>query len=383
MKSLSIGIVSPYDFAVPGGVQEHIRYLSKHLRARGHRVDIIGPVSDLERAQSFSLSGERLVAVQRGLVPIPFGGSVARITLSPALGQEVKQLLGETRYDLLHLHEPATPALNLALFRQAECPLVATFHHFSEEHHIAYDAARTLFDDVVGQLHARIAVSTAARDFVARYFPGDYQIIPNGIECALFENANLTPFDALCDDGMFNILFLGRLEKRKGFDYLLKAFRIIKEQQPQARLFVIGSFSREDRKLYVEYSRHFRIRDVKFIGPVSLEDKVRWLKSADLFCAPSTGGESFGIVLLEAMASGTPIVASRIRGYNDVIAEGETGYLVPPKNEERLAEIILMLMQRPDERLRLRANGLAAVRRYDWAHVSEEVEAVYYRALGE
>ncbi len=200
---------------------------------------------------------------------------------------------------------------------------------------------------------------------------------------AEFQDPALGPWEEFLDDGKLNILFVGRFEKRKGFRYLLRAFRLLKQQLPEARLLVVGAYDRDDRLPYVRYARHFRIRDVKFIGPVSHADKVRWFKTAHVFCAPSTGGESFGIVLTEAMAAGVPIVASRIPGYQSVVDDGVTGLLVPPADEEALADALLCLLRDPARRETLRVAALRAVQRYDWAQVSGEIEAYYYELLAE
>lgn len=367
---LRIALASPYDLAAPGGVNEHIRYLARHLRTRGHTVDILAPCAEEEWEE------EGWIRIVTPILSVPFGGSVARVTLAPSVWGEVKRVLNEGAYDIAHVHEPTTPVISPAVLHYSRTVNVGTFHQYRETHPL-YEFSRPLARYFVERLHGRIAVSQAAEAFAASYFPYDYRVIPNGIELSRFQAPGLEPWEEFWDDGKLNILFVGRLERRKGFRYLLRAFRLVKEAVPEARLLVTGAYSREDRLTYVRYVRHFRIRDVKFVGFIPDEDKARWYKSAHVFCAPSTGFESFGIVLTEAMASGTPVVASNIAGYRDVIQDGVTGILVPPEDEVALAEALIALLRAPARRAQLRTAALDAVRQYDWARVTDQIEAYY------
>ncbi|MBA3534424.1 MAG: glycosyltransferase family 4 protein [Ardenticatenales bacterium] len=372
--ALRIALVSPYDYAYPGGVNEHIRHLAHHLRLRGHFVEVLAPTSAEQGAE------DGVIKVEADIVEVPFGGSIARIPLSWTIWREVKALLSNHVYDIVHVHEPTTPVFSPAVLYYSRAVNVGTFHQYRETH-AGYEFGRPLFRYFIKRLHGRIAVSRAARDFVESYFPADYRIIPNGIELAEFDNPQIQPWEALRNDGRLNILFVGRLEKRKGFRYLLRAFRLVKEEVPEARLLVAGAYDREDRLPYVRYVRHFRIRDVKFVGLVPEHEKARWYKTAHIFCAPSTGFESFGIVLAEAMAAGTPIVASDIAGYRDVIQHGVTGLLVPPEDEESLARALIRLLRDPDECHRLSEAARIEVQRYDWLRVTREIESFYWELL--
>ena len=372
---LSIALVSPYDFAVPGGVNEHIRHLARHLRGRGHAVEIIAPLAAGGQAE------EGFTPLDSSVIGIPFNGSVARISLSPGVWGEVRARLQARDYDIVHVHEPSAPAVGPAVLYHSRAVTIATFHQYRESA-AADELTRAIGGPLAERLHGRIAVSRAAREYANALFPGDYRIIPNGIEVADFERPDLAPLPEL-DDGKLNVLFVGRLEKRKGFRYLLRAFRIVKQVVPEARLLVAGAFTREDRTPFVHYVRHFRMHDVRFLGFVPEEQKIRLYKSAQLFCAPSTGGESFGIVLLEAMAAGAPVVASDIAGYRDVVQDGVTGLLVEPENEEALAAAIARLLRSPARRAALTAGARAALPRYDWSVISREVEAFYHEKLAE
>ncbi len=371
---LRIALVTPYDFAFPGGVNEHIRHLARHLRARGHLVEILAPSATDEPPEN------GVISLDSGIVPIPFGGAVARITLSPVVWNDVRDLLRARPYDIIHLHEPTTPALCLAVLYHSRSINVGTFHQYTDSHP-GYEYARPIARFFVNRLRGRIAVSRAAREFIEGYFSGDYRIIPNGIEVADFARDDVEPWPEYEGDGKLNILFMGRLERRKGFRHLLRAFRLVKKEIPEARLLVAGAFDREDRLPYVRYARHFRLHDIKFIGYVSSLEKARWYKSAHLFCAPSTGGESFGIVLTEAMAAGTPVVASNIPGYREVVQHGVTGLLVPPANEEALAAELIRLLRDPALRASLAAAARESVQQYDWARVSATIEAYYFELL--
>ena len=374
---LRIALTSSYDFAYPGGVNEHVRYLAQHLRKRGHLVDIIGPCSD------DNVVIEGLIKVESATIPISFGGTTAYLALSPTVWREVKEILKERAYDIVHVHEPTNPSVSPAALYYSRSINVGTFHQYRETHAL-YEVSRPLARYFTGRLHGRIAVSGAALEFAEHYFANNnYRIIPNGIEVAHFQQPALNPWERYSDDGKLNILFVGRLERRKGFRHLLRAFRDIKKSVPEARLLVVGAYTKEDRLSYVRYARYFRIRDVKFIGLVSDADKPRWYKTADIFCAPSIGFESFGLVLAEAMSAGVPIVASNIAGYRDLLKDGVTGLLVPPEDEEALATTIIDLLRSPARRHQLSKAALDAVQRYDWKRVSHEIEDYYWELLEE
>lgn len=370
---MKIAQVSPYDYPFPGGVTEHISYLDRHLREMGHQVKIIAPSSDPQVAQD-----DHIVQLGNVIVPVPFSGSVARISLSPRLYVRVRRLLQEEQFDVIHIHEPLTPALPMAVLHHSNAVNVGTFHAYRHTH-AAYEYARPMFRYFVHRLHGRIAVSEAARESVARYFPGEYRIIPNGIENCRFGGDHVRPIEQF-NDGMLNVLFVGRLEKRKGFKYLLRAFALVKERVPSARLLVVGAYEQQDKAPFVRYARYHHIHHVKFIGYVPAEELARYYRTAHVFCAPSIGFESFGIVLLEAMAAAVPIVASNIPGYDSVLEHGREGLLVPRKDPEALADAIVCLLGNAGVRRRAGENGRRKAARYDWEGIARQVYD-YYREL--
>jgi phosphatidyl-myo-inositol alpha-mannosyltransferase len=375
---VKLALVSPYDFAYPGGVTQHVAHLAHQFLGRGHEVHIVAPSSDdeAEPVSSFDAPVHRIGRV----VSIPANGSVARITLSLRSYLQAKRLLQEQQFDLIHLHEPMMPALPLTVLRHSNTTNVGTFHAFRNRP-LTYFYGKPILRPFFRKLHGRIAVSSAARDFVGEYFRADYRVIPNGIDFPRF-HARYRPLEQLADERP-TVLFVGRLEKRKGLKFLLRAWPKVLERQPNARLVVVG------RGRPLEGYRRFAARqgwspaDVVFAGYVPAEDLPRYYQSCDVFCAPNTGQESFGIVLLEAMAAGAPIVASDIAGYRDVVADGEQGLLVEPKNPGALADAVSRLLANPELRARLRRAGQEKARAYDWPRVATQVLDYYFEVLAQ
>lgn len=374
---MKIALVSPYDYPYPGGVTEHISHLEEEFLRRGHQVTIIAPSSS--DSTSLALSPAHVIKVG-SVVPIPANGSVARISLSLRLSGRIKRLLKEEDFDVIHLHEPLMPALPITVLRHSHAINVGTFHAYWGSN-IAYFYGKPILRRFYGKLDGRIAVSPAARDFVQRHFGGDYHLIPNGIDLDRF-HTGIPPLPSL-RDGKLNLLFVGRLEKRKGFRYLLRAYIKLKREFPALRLVVVGAYTDEMRRRYQAYVQSIGLGDVVFAGRVSADDLPRYYRSADIFCAPSTGGESFGIILLEAMACGCPIVASDIVGYRGVLDEGEQGLLVPPKDEEALAMALRRLILDPALRKRMGQSGAAKAQGYSWSSVASRVLDYYEELLAE
>jgi phosphatidylinositol alpha-mannosyltransferase len=365
---MKIALVSPYDFAYPGGVAEHVRHLASEFRKLGHEVHILAPSS----ASPSSVPTEPFLHRIGRVVPIPANGSVARIELSLRAYPQVKRLLREHEFDIIHLHEPLMPALPPTVLRHSKATNVGTFHAFHRSN-FAYFYAKLVAQPLFNKLHGLIAVSNPARDFVAEYFPGDYRIIPNGVDFERFAKpVEVIPRFA---DGRLNVLFVGRLEKRKGLKHLLRAWGYVRGQFKDARLIVVGEG--RPRKGYERYARSRGWDEVVFAGYVSDDELVRYFHSSHVFCAPSTGQESFGIVLLEAMAAGRPIVASRIPGYQEVLANDVEGILVEPKNHGELATALARLLANPTERRRMGNAGLRKARRYRWDKIAEQVLEFY------
>jgi phosphatidyl-myo-inositol alpha-mannosyltransferase len=370
---VKIALVSPYDYPYPGGVTEHVRNLAEQFRTRGHEVDVIAPSS----ADPASLQAMPWVHPIGRVVPIPTNGSVARLNLPMQGYLQVKRLLAYQAFDIVHLHEPMMPSLPLTVLRHSQAINIGTFHA-SGRTNLRYFYAKPMLKPQFGKLHGRIAVSRAARDFVARRFPGAYRIIPNGIDYARFATP-LEPIPELEDDRL-DVLFVGRLEKRKGLQYLLRAWPLVRRQFPKARLLVVGGGGRR-LESYRRYVRRQGWPDVLFAGHVSATDLVRYYQTADVFCAPSTGQESFGIVLLEAMAAARPIVASNIPGYAEVVTSGREGLLVRPKDPAALAAGLAELLADAELRRELGARGRDKAAAYDWTKVADRVLDYYHETI--
>ncbi|MCL4459845.1 MAG: glycosyltransferase family 4 protein [Chloroflexi bacterium] len=369
---MKIALVSPYDYPYPGGVTQHIHHLEEEFRRLGHQVKIIAPSS----SDKEELARENIIKVGN-VVSIPANGSVARITLSLRLSGRVKRILDHEQFDVVHLHEPMLPALPLTVLHHSRALNIGTFHAYWGTN-IAYFYAKPILKRFFNKLDGRIAVSEAALGFVSRHFPGDYTIIPNGINLQRF-GGDVPPIAEL-RDGKLNILFVGRLEKRKGFKYLLKAFPLVKRALPQARLIVVGAYSEGVKARYEAYVARHNLQDIIFTGYVTADMLPRYYRTCDVFCAPSTGGESFGIVLLEAMASGKPVVASDIEGYRLVVSDSVDGLLVPPKDEEALAETLIRLLQDPSLGYEMGQRGALKAQDYSWSKVARRV-LNYYQSV--
>lgn len=368
---MKIALVTPYEYPYPGGVTEHVAHLDHWFRQWGHEVKIIAPCK--EDAQDVP---DNVIRMGKSITPLHFGGSVSRITLSPRIYRPVKQLLKDEQFDVIHLHEPLMPALPLFVLRHSKTINVGTFHAYREKPHWGLETLRSVLQPFFDKLDARICVSQAAYDLISRYYPGDYVIIPNGIDVQHFGGAHVQPI-AKYNDGRPTILFVGRLEKRKGFRYLIRAYPYIVEAIPDARLIVAGAYTKEDKESFVRYARMHHLSSVRFVGRVSHEDLPRYYKVCDVFCAPSTGFESFGIVLLEAMAAGKPIVATNIAGYRGVLEDGQEGLLVEPENERALAEAIIRLLRDPALRQQMGERGRRKAARYDWPIIARQVLDIY------
>jgi phosphatidylinositol alpha-mannosyltransferase len=366
---VKIALVSPYDYPYPGGVTSHIANLAEQFGRLGHAVTVLAPSSRDET----ELAAGRVVKLG-SVVPVPANGSVARITLSLRLSGRVKRLLNQERFDVIHLHEPFMPALPITVLRHSATVNVATFHS-SWDSRIARLYGNPLLRRFNRRLHARIAVSNRARDFVATHFDGAYQVIPNGIAVDEF-GPDVAPLPHLAD-GKLNILFVGRLEERKGFRYLLRAYARLKPHLPETRLIVVGAYEEKAKRRYEAFVRSVGLDDVLFPGRASAGELPRYYKSCDVFCAPSVGGESQGIVLLEAMASGRPIVASDIAGYRGVMTDGREGLLVPPRDADALAAALGRLLRARELRQRMGAAGCEQARQYSWPTVAARVLEVY------
>jgi phosphatidyl-myo-inositol alpha-mannosyltransferase len=381
---LNIGLVSPYDYATSGGVTEHIRHLSLELKALGQRTKILAPFS-VERADL----PEDVYALG-AVTPVPANGSIARISLSPDLGRTIKAILRAERFDILHLHEPLMPAVPLLVLRSSSGPKVGTFHAFGDMS-AGYAMGWPLLRSFFKKLDGRIAVSHSAFEYVSQYFGGEYEIIPNGVDAPRF-GSPLPPISWM-RDGRPTLLFVGRFEEqRKGLRWLLQALPLVEPYFPDLRLVVAGGGDPEEVAQWLplrDYTRPGRTiyrsaglaLEVEFAGFVPDEDLPRYYQSCDVYCAPSTGGESFGVVLLEAMAAGVPILASRIPGYASVLTHGREGFLADPKNSPAIAAGIIRLLSDANLRGAMGQAGKRTAAQYDWPIVAGRVLAFYERVL--
>lgn len=367
---MRIGLVSPYDYSHPGGVNSHIRPLAGRLRELGHEVKVLAPSSHKSNEDpDFRRMG--------GTIPIPVNNSVARINLNPLRQRRVIEVLEKERFDVLHLHEPLAPMLPLTVLRHSTTANVGTFHAFAESS-LPYAYSHDFLRPYLDKLHARIAVTAAARAFLRRFFPDiEPEVIPNGVDVKRFR-PDLPPLRHLLDDRV-NFLFVGRLEERKGIRNLIQGFALMHRRQARTRLIVVGDGP--ERREAEQMVRGLRLDDVVMAGRVPDQVLPRYHASADVFCAPATGGESFGIVLVEAMAAGLPVICTDIEGYLTVVDPEVDSLTVPPGDSLRLGRAMLRLATDADLRHRMGEAGMRkAHERYAWPVLTERVLEVYERA---
>lgn len=357
---MRIALVCPYSFSAPGGVQSHVVGLATELRRYRHEVEILAPADSRIDVPGF-------VRVGRS-VPIPDNGSIVRVALGPRAIRSTVRLVRSGRYDLVHVHEPMIPAVSLGALLGSTAPLVGTFHMYAPSRRW-YRPFAPLARRAIPRLNARIAVSRAALAHVERTVPGDYRIIPNGIDVSSFAVAAGNRTGS-------RVLFIGRPDRRKGLHVLLEAFALL---PPHVTLDLVGvppdALRTVARRLPASV-----VERITAHGRVTDEQRAAFLGRADVLCVPSLLGESFGIVLVEGMAAGVPVVASAIPGYVDVLPE-RCGRLVPPGNAEALAAAIDELLDDPALRHALGEAGREAAQRYDWSRVAVEVLEVYEEAL--
>ncbi|MEZ0077428.1 glycosyltransferase family 4 protein [Planotetraspora sp. GP83] len=361
---MKIGIVCPYTWDVPGGVQAHIRDLAEALIADGHEVSVITPAADDAPLPSYVTSAGRAV-------PVPYNGSVARLAFGFLSMNRVRKWIREGGFDVLHVHEPAVPSLGVLACWVARGPMVATFHA-SYERSRAMSVAAPMLQSALEKITARIAVSDAARKTLVEHLGGDAVLIPNGVTVSRYAAA--TPLPGWGPDGDV-IGFLGRMdEPRKGLPVLLEAFALLAPERPGLRLLIAGPGDPDD--VLGRVPKQYRDR-VGLLGMVSEADKVRAYHSVDVFCAPNLGGESFGIVLTEAMSAGAPILASDIPAFRRVLGDGQAGALFATGDAAALAKEAARLLDDPARRAKLSDEARGAVRKYDWSTVARDVVRVY------
>jgi phosphatidyl-myo-inositol alpha-mannosyltransferase len=365
---MRVGLVCPYSWDVPGGVQEHIRDLAEALIDLGHTVSVISPADDDAALPGYVVPAGRAVAV-------PYNGSVARLSFGPLSASRVRRWIRDGNFDVLHVHEPAAPSLSLIACWVFDGPIVATVHGATTRSR-ALHAAEPMLRSALEKVSGRIAVSEAARTTFVHHLGGDAVLIPNGVTVSRFEKAE--PLAGWPGEGGA-IGFLGRMdEPRKGLSVLLRAFCLIGAQRPGLRLLIAGPGDTGEVAARVPASLRDR---VVLLGQVSEAVKVQVYHSVDVFCAPNTGGESFGIVLAEAMAAGAPIVASDLDAFRRVLRGGRAGELFASGDAADLAAAIGRLLDDPQRRAVLSAAASAAVRDYDWTKIARDVVKVYEAVL--
>jgi phosphatidylinositol alpha-mannosyltransferase len=376
--AVRVGLVSPYSYTYPGGVGRHVEALSLELIEQGHEVRLLAPYDPddrLARAMHRGARPERrpvpdyLIPLGR-TVGLPANGAVSNLSIFPEAVGRLGRELRHGGYDVLHVHEPNAPWVSWFATEAARMPLVATHHTYGTRRHVHLFAsnvagARRLYNHA----HVRIAVSEAASWTARRWYGGNYRVIPNGVDLGAARPVDRSGRERL------ELLFLGRAEARKGLPVLLRAFEALRNAGVEARLTVAGATREEVAPLLLDEE------GVEVAGRVTDEQKWELLGSSDLLVAPSLGGESFGMVLTEAFASGTPVVASDIAGYRDVARDGMDGLLVPPADPVALGEALRDLALDPGTRERMSARARERAERFAWPHVTAEVTEAYADAI--
>lgn len=362
---MRVGIVCPYTWDMPGGVQAHVRDLAESLIGLGHEISVLAPVDDPETADLPSY----VVPAGRA-VPVPYNGSVARLAFGPLSLARTRRWLRRGGFDVLHLHEPTVPSLSMLALFAARGPMVATFHTATARSR-ALQVFGTTLQPGLEKITGRIAVSPAARRVVVEHLGHDAVLVPNGVEIARFDGATALP-DAPAGP---KVVFLGRIdEDRKGLAVLLAALPALVRLVPDVQVLVAGPGNVEEVRGTIPANLQ---PHVHLLGLVSDADKPRVYASGDVYCAPNTHGESFGIVLIEAMATGTPVVAADLEAFRRVLDDGRAGVLVPVGDAAALAVALADLLRDPQRRSALSAAGRIAVQPYDWSRVTRQIVAVY------
>jgi phosphatidylinositol alpha-mannosyltransferase len=365
---MRIGMVCPYSFDVNGGVQSQVLQLAEVMRGRGHYVSVLAPSSPHVKLPDYVVSGGKAV-------PIPYNGSVARLRFGPATHRMVKRWLAAGDFDVLHLHEPNAPSLSLLALMIAEGPIVATFHT-STTKSLSLSVFQGILRPWNEKIMGRIAVSDLARRWQIEALGSDAVQIPNGVDVASFAAAPVLP--GYPRPGK-TVLFLGRFdEPRKGMAVLLAALPALVERFPEIEILIVGRGDEDElRQEAGELAGHLRL-----LGQVDDAEKASALRSADVYCAPHTGGESFGIVLVEAMAAGAPVVASNLDAFRRVLEDGTAGMLVPVEDPAALAQALITVLSDDELRARYVDAASAAVRQYDWHVVADDILMVYETVAG-
>lgn len=374
MRALRVGIVCPYSFDAPGGVQYHVRDLAAELIARGHDVSVLAPADEDTEVPSFVVPAGKAFAVR-------YNGSVARLSFGFGAAARVRRWLEAGQFDLIHVHEPASPSLSMLAVWQAKCPVVATFHS-SQVRSIAMQVAYPMLKGLLERITGRIAVSEDARRTVVDHLGGDGIIIPNGVETAVFAAAERVPRWEGSPEAP-TVAFLGRLdEPRKGLQILTDAIPAVVARFPAARFLIAGRGDKGRDEAMERLTAAGVQNNVEFLGGISDEEKAGLFRSVDAYVAPQTGGESFGIVLVEAAAAGTLVVASDLPAFARVLDDGQAGKLFRNGDSDDLARTLIDALSDRDATAELARIGSRHATRYDWSRVASQILDVYYTVVG-
>lgn len=370
---MRIAVVTQPYYPQAGGISENVHHTTMELRKLGHEVHVV-----TSRFRTAKESTGGVFRIGRNIL-LPHLGALANVTAGLHLKREMRRIYDENDYDVVHVHEPMSPTLPLAAIEEApdDVAVVGTYHA-SSRRGVAYRVGRRFLRRFNDRIDARLAVSHAARRFASRYFDADYRVLPNGVDPSRFHpRVPALPDDD--DSGAPTILFVGRFYPRKGFPILLAALPRIAARIPGARLLVVG-----DGPLDPWYRALARRApcDVRFLGELSWADIPRAYGSADVFVAPSTGSESFGIVHLEAMASGVPIVASDIEGYREILDPGREALLFPNRDERSLADAVIRVLRDPELARSMAAAGRRKAERYAWSEIARNLDSFYLELVG-
>ena len=364
--SLKIGIVCPYSWDTPGGVQNHIRDLAEFLIAAGHQVSVLAPALDDDKLPSYVVNAGKPIS-------IPYNGAVARVLFGPVAFSRVRQWISNGDFDLLHLHEPAIPSISLLACWAADGPMVGTFHAAAKRQKIIF-AIGPILEPAIEKLSARIAVSEAARLTLTDHLDTDAIVIPNGIYASRYHNG------VQQKKWQGNTIgFIGRFEEpRKGLSILLEALPVIARFAPDVKVLVAGPGDSTE----VEKSIHPQLRHrFEFLGKISEQDKANFMSSVSLYVAPNTGGESFGIILAEALAGGACVVASDIPAFDDLLGQGQFGALFKSEDSTDLAKVVIDLLRDERKRVELAKAGKARGQSFDWEIVAQQIYSVYEMSI--
>jgi phosphatidylinositol alpha-mannosyltransferase len=365
-RSLKIGIVCPYSWDTPGGVQNHIRDLAEFLIAAGHEVSVLAPAIDEEKLPDYVVNAGKPIS-------IPYNGAVARVLFGPVAFSRVRQWISQGDFDLLHLHEPAIPSISLLACWAADGPMVGTFHAAAKRQKIIF-AIGPILEPAIEKLSARIAVSEAARLTLTDHLDTDAVVIPNGIYASRYH-------DGVAQEKWQGntIGFIGRFEEpRKGLSVLLEALPVIARFAPNVKVFVAGPGDPTEVEKSIDPQLRHRF---EFLGKISEQDKANFMSSVSIYVAPNTGGESFGIILAEALAGGACVVASDIPAFDDLLGHGEFGALFKSEDPTDLAKVIIDLLRDDKKRFELAKAGRSRGQSFDWEVVAQQIFSVYEMSI--